>query len=209
MLPMAEDVRFEAMAFDFAAMAAAYGGDLDVARQLNARGTVDGPSPQAWRSYVAGEIDNLSGSFERAERHYREACAVATSVGVTFIEGVASVGLLAVQAAGGKTRDALLGYRSLIDYWQRTGAWTQQWTTLRNLADLFEQLGDQPLAAALRSAADEAPESSMLGSLTTATVANTVVPAVASNTTVTAPARTREEVLTLAHEGITRWLATT
>jgi hypothetical protein len=36
----------------------------------------------------------------------------------------------------------LPGYRALIDYWQRTAGWTQQWTTLRNLADRFEQLGD-------------------------------------------------------------------
>jgi hypothetical protein len=102
----------------------------------------------------------------------------------------------------------LRGYRTLIDYWQRTGAWTQQWTTLRNLADLFEQLGDPPLAAALRTAADEAPESSVLGALTTASLASTTA-TTTTTTTVTTPTRTRDEVLSLAHEGITRWLTTT
>jgi predicted ATPase len=207
-LPMAEVPGFEAIAFLGAAMAAAYAGDLDDARQLNERGTANGPSVRAFRSYVAGEIDNLSGSFDAAERHYRKACTLSTTVGATFIEGIATVGLLAVQAAGGKTRDALRGYRTLIDYWQRTGAWTQQWTTLRNLADLFEQLGDPPLAAALRTAADEAPESSVLGALTTASLASTTA-TTTTTTTVTTPTRTRDEVLSLAHEGITRWLTTT
>ena len=164
---------------------------------------------QAFRSYIAGEIENLSGSFATAELHYHEAGSLAASVGATFIEGVASVGLLSVQAAGGKSREALLGYRTLIDHWRRTGAWTQQWTTLRNLADLFEQLGDEPRAVALRSAADEAPESSVLGDLTTATVGGVNASSVRRHEAVAAPARTREEVLALAHDGITEWLAAT
>ena len=67
-----------------------------------------------------------------------------------IIQGVASVGLVAVQAASGQVREALAGYRDLdIDHWQRIGAWTQQWTTLRNAADLFDQLGDHELASFL------------------------------------------------------------
>jgi predicted ATPase/DNA-binding SARP family transcriptional activator len=209
MLAVAEVPRLEALAFTSAAMAATYGGQLDDARRLNARGATTAPSLLAWRSYIDGEIENFSGSFDAAERHYREACALAASVGITFLEGVASVGLVAVQAAAGKAREALLGYRALIDQWQRTGAWTQQWTTLRNLADLFEQLGDQALADALRRAADDAPESSVLGALTTATIAGTTAAPAAPTTTVAAPALTREEVLALANDGITRWLAHT
>ena len=52
----------------------------------------------------------------------------------------------------------LRGHADLIDYWERTGAWTQQWTTLRNLADLLDQLEDHDCASLLRRAADEAPE---------------------------------------------------
>ena len=49
--------------------------------------------------------------------------------------------------------EALAGYRDLIDHWKRIGAWTQQWTTLRNAADLFDRLGDHELASLLRDAA--------------------------------------------------------
>ena len=65
---------------------------------------------------------------------------------------------MSVQAASGDIRAALGGYGELIDYWERTGAWTQQWTTLRNLADLLDQLDDHDCASLLRRAADEAPE---------------------------------------------------
>jgi hypothetical protein len=51
-----------------------------------------------------------------------------------------------------------LGYGALIDRWERTGGWTQQWTTLRNLADLLDRLGDHTTGARLRDAADAAPE---------------------------------------------------
>src|SRR5215471_19269252 len=82
------------------------------------------------------------------------------------MQGIASVGLVAVQAASGQVPEALAGYRNLIDHWQRIGAWTQQWTTLRNAADLFDQLGDHELASFVRDAADRAPESSFAGTTT-------------------------------------------
>lgn len=44
------------------------------------------------------------------------------------------------------------GYRDLIDYWERTGSWVQQWTTLRNLAQLLRALGDEETAALLDAA---------------------------------------------------------
>ena len=62
------------------------------------------------------------------------------------------------KAAGGQTETALRGYWELIDYWERTGGWTQQWTTLRNVADLLDRLDDHDTASLLRAAADEAPE---------------------------------------------------
>jgi hypothetical protein len=49
----------------------------------------------------------------------------------------------------------------VIDQWQRTGNWTQQWTTLRNVIDLFVRLSaDEPsvvLMAALRASRLAAP----------------------------------------------------
>jgi hypothetical protein len=45
----------------------------------------------------------------------------------------------------------------VIDYFARTGNWTNVWTTLRNLADLLRRLGDDAPAAVI-DAADAAPD---------------------------------------------------
>jgi tetratricopeptide (TPR) repeat protein len=144
-----------------AALAVAYdGGDLDEARTLNRRGLEGAASPMmlSWGSYVDGEIESLAGHNEIAEDHYLRAIELARTAGATFIVGVASVGLLAVRAAAGRVDDALRGYREVIDYFARTGNWTHQWTTLRNLANLLRTLGDHETATLLDAAADRAPD---------------------------------------------------
>jgi predicted ATPase/DNA-binding SARP family transcriptional activator len=151
-----------APAVAFAALSAAYGGDPGGAAELMARAAPAAPTAIAFSTYVAAEIESLTGAWAEAERHYREAIELATRVGATFVEGVASVGLVSVLAASGRIEDALVGYRDLVDYWERVGAWTQQWTTLRNLASLLDDLGDTETASFLRHAADQAPESAAL-----------------------------------------------
>jgi hypothetical protein len=47
------------------------------------------------------------------------------------------VGLVTIRAATGRIADALDGYRNLIDYWERTGGWLKQWTTLEVLPNSF------------------------------------------------------------------------
>jgi hypothetical protein len=130
-----------------------------------------------------------------AQQQYRLALEQSERSGATFIWAVASVGLVSVQAAAGQTHDALVGYQELMTYFERTGAWTQQWTTLRNLADLFDRLGEHDASAALRAAADAAPE------------ASTVVNDGRVGAGEVTPGVTREEVLALAREVITRQLA--
>ena len=86
------------------------------------------------------------------------AVELARGSGATFLVGVATVGLLAVRAAGGRVHDALRGYREVIDYFARTGNWTHLWTTLRNLANLLRRLDDHDTATLLDTAADHAPD---------------------------------------------------
>ena len=83
---------------------------------------------------------------------------MARSVGATFVDGVASVGLVRLWGASGRTRAALEGYRTLLPDWRRSGHWTQVWTTLRNLAILLSQAGQPEAATVLLAAADGAPE---------------------------------------------------
>jgi predicted ATPase/DNA-binding SARP family transcriptional activator len=143
-----------------AALARAYAGDLDAARQLAARG-IDGarsPSMRAWAAYVGAEIDALAGRDTAAEQQYLRAVDLARASGATFLAGVATVGLLTVRAAGGRVAEALAGYREVVDYFARTGNWTHQWATLRDLARLLRSLGDGAAAALLEAAADAAPD---------------------------------------------------
>ncbi|WP_117212165.1 BTAD domain-containing putative transcriptional regulator [Allorhizocola rhizosphaerae] len=143
-----------------AALATAYAGDLEQARAMNERGlaAARSPSMRAWGAYVAGEIESLAGRGESAEEHYLRAIELAGTSGATFLAGIASVGLVSVRARCGRVGDALRGYREVIDYFARTGNWTHQWTTLRNLADLLRGLGDDEPAALIDAAADQAPD---------------------------------------------------
>jgi predicted ATPase/DNA-binding SARP family transcriptional activator len=143
-----------------AALALAYSGDADRARTLNDRGLAGAVSPsmRAWGAYVTGEIETAVGRRDRAEPHYVRAVDLARTAGATFLVGVASVGLLAARADAGRVREALVGYREVVDYFARTGNWTHQWETLRNLADLLRRLGDEQPADLLEAAADRAPD---------------------------------------------------
>ena len=143
-----------------AALATAYAGDLDRARELHARGHADAVSPsmRAWSEYVAGEIESIVGHAEAAERHYRRAVELARGCGATFLAGVAAVGLVALHGTTGRVAEALHGYRDVVDYFARTGNWPHLWPALRNLADLLRRIGDPDAAAVLDAAADHAPD---------------------------------------------------
>jgi predicted ATPase/class 3 adenylate cyclase len=200
---------WEAIALDSAALCAAYAGKLDDARGLNgrARSTTTSPSMRAFNHYITAEIDNVAGNWTSALNHYRECIALTGAADVVIIQGIASVGLVAVQAASGLVQEALAGYRELIDHWQRIGSWTQQWTTLRNAADLFDKLDDHNLALFLRDTADRAPEASVAGT-TTGRPQPTETDSIA-RISQGIDVYTREEVLDITRSAIDRWLAAT
>jgi hypothetical protein len=106
---------------------------------------------------------------------------------------VASVGLVAARAAAGRAAEALVGYREVVDYFARTGNWTHQWTTLRNLADLLRRLGDEHTAAQLDAAADAAPDAPARGT-----------PHGDGRHPSGAPVLTRDDVLQVARQAIER-----
>lgn len=181
------------------ALGATYAGDPDRARVLHERMmlTAQSPTTRAFAAYVGGEIDSATGNSARAEAQYLRAIELARTSGATFVVGIASVGLQTRRAAAGRIVDALRGYRQLVDYWSRTGNWNQQWTTLRNLADLLRRLDDHGPAALLDAAADQAPDAS-------------AVPAPRVPVTTDASSRpvpNRAQVLEIALQAIDRHLA--
>jgi predicted ATPase/DNA-binding SARP family transcriptional activator len=147
--------------YGVAALAAAYAGDLARADGLRVKlhATATSPALSAFDDYVAGEIAGIRGDEHAALEHYERAIDTAHRSGATLVEGIASVGRLTSLARAGRTTDALDGFRDLVGYWERTGGWVQQWTTLRNLASLLLALGDERTAVRLALAADAAPDS--------------------------------------------------
>ena len=145
-----------------AALGALYGGDEDRARALLDRAmavTADhgAPSHRAFAVYAAAEMA-AGADPDAAIDLYGQAIALARSVGATFVEGVASVGLVRLWGASGRRRQALEGYRTLLAAWRRSGNWTQVWTTMRNLAGLLAEAGQSEAAVTLLAAAAAAPE---------------------------------------------------
>jgi predicted ATPase/DNA-binding SARP family transcriptional activator len=152
--------------FASAALGALYAGDEDGARALVERAFDEtaaqgSTSDQAFARYAAAEM--AAGTDpDAAIELYRQAIDLALRAGGTFVQGVASVGLVRLWAASGRTAEALSGYRTLIEDWRRAGHWTQMWTTLRNLALLLADAGQSETAALVLGAAGAAPEAPMV-----------------------------------------------
>ena len=145
-----------------AALAAVYQGDADLARHHLATADawareVGSPTEIALCRYAWGE---LLAPTPAAQRDYEEAITLALGVGATFVASVSRVGLASTLTAIGRHRRALDEFDTVIRYWRTTGNWTQQWTTLRNVADLLETLGRRSTAVRIRTAAAEAPAAS-------------------------------------------------
>ncbi|MDP8971089.1 MAG: AfsR/SARP family transcriptional regulator [Actinomycetota bacterium] len=130
----------------------------DEARRV-ARATAN-PSATAWSLYVDGEI--LAGAAsDHAVALLDSSIDLARSVGSTFVLGVALVSASSVRGRHGDPHGALRMFLRVVEHWHGVGNWTQQWTTLRNVIELFVRLGaDIPAAVllgALRVADTAAP----------------------------------------------------
>jgi hypothetical protein len=64
---------------------------------------------------------------------------------------------LSAQVATGHHREAIAGYLNLLEHYERTGGWKFQWTTVQNIADLLDALGEPDVAAFLRQATSRPP----------------------------------------------------
>lgn len=130
----------------------------DEARRI-ARVTAN-PSAIAWSLYVDGEIV-ADADPDRAIVLLDASIDLARTVGSTFALGVALVSASSVRGRHGDPDRALEMFLQVVEHWHAVGNWTQQWTTLRNVIDLFVRIGaDTPAAvllSALRAADTAAP----------------------------------------------------
>ena len=149
-----------------AGLAAGYAGDSVRAAVLNRQGgqladDCGSHFARALNAYVTAELTNTRDTTTRIAA-YERAVEHARTVHAAFLEGVAQVGLASAQLAAGRSDDALRTYRTLIEYWMRTGSWIQQWTTLRNVAEALAVAGDHRTPITLLTAAAHDPAASAL-----------------------------------------------
>jgi predicted ATPase/DNA-binding winged helix-turn-helix (wHTH) protein len=146
----------DAWSLGAAAVVSAYTGDLERARSYVARAhetvlSTPAPSMVAWMEYCTAETENTVGRADLAMLD--RAIERAREVDATFVVGVAGVTRASVQAGRGDVAGAALSYLGLIRHWLRSGSWTQQWTTLRNVAEIIED-SDPPTALTILRAAE-------------------------------------------------------
>lgn len=105
----------------------------------------------AWCDYAEGEL--LAGSQpQRALELVDRAVADADRAGWRMVAGVGRLTASSLRARTADPADAVPGFERLIRHWDHVGDETHQWTTLRNLVELFTRLGAHAPAARLLGA---------------------------------------------------------
>ncbi|MGI9645707.1 MAG: winged helix-turn-helix domain-containing protein [Ilumatobacteraceae bacterium] len=131
----------------FAAMCAAFGGDVAAAREYFDRchSVLDEPVPieiVVNYHFVAGEIARVAGD-PSARASLERSVGLAKESDLYFSHGVAHVTLMSILVEQGETVAAAEGFVELIERWLRSNTWPQAWTTLRNAAELLSGVDDR------------------------------------------------------------------
>jgi predicted ATPase/DNA-binding SARP family transcriptional activator len=149
-----DDGDTEALGLASLALVLAYGGDIDAARvRVEEAAAVEGAGEgvRAFVRYARGEC-LADEEPERAIVLVEEAAELARSAEAWFVDGVARLTAASLRARHGDPYEALPVFADLVDHWRRSGSWPQQWTTLRNLAELLVRVGAEESAVAVASA---------------------------------------------------------
>ena len=152
-----DDIDSEVNALAGVALARAYGGRVDEAVTMAEMAVREaagaGPAVRAFSWYVKGEC-LAEAEPEAAVTIVEEAAVLASDCGAWFVEGVARLTAASVRGRIDEPADVVAAYADLLRHWQRSGNWTQQWTTLRNLVELLVRLEVDDAAVAIAAAAD-------------------------------------------------------
>jgi tetratricopeptide (TPR) repeat protein len=138
------------------AVARAYADDTAAALALIERArrlaeASGSPTARGWACYGAGET-LLEKDPVRAVALLEEAVQFGREAQDRFLTGVALVSVASVRGRQGETTQALRLFGEVIEHWHLAGNWTHQWTTLRNVIDLFYRLRADDAAAVLYGA---------------------------------------------------------
>ena len=135
------------------ALALTYAGLTEDARAV-AADSIDGaeqlgsPSLLAYALYAAGEAA-ADVDPDAAAELFAGALEAGRAAGAQFVVGITSLSAATLQARRGDPYEALRWYPELCEHWRRAGVWTQQWTTLRTLVELFTRIGRDEAASML------------------------------------------------------------
>lgn len=96
---------------------------------------------------------------DAALEYLDRAVELADGVEAHFIRGVALLSATSLRARHGDPTTAAWAVARIIEHWEQSGNWRQQWTTLRSAVELLTRLGDHEAAATLLGAieAGDAP----------------------------------------------------
>lgn len=142
------DADSEAMGLASAGLVLAYAGRVtEAVEAAEAAARVAGHAGQATHAFVRYAQGECLADTDprRAVVLVEEAARLARACDAWFVEGVARVTAASLWARHGEAVSALPAFAELIRHWHRSGSWTPQWTTLRNLAELLVRLEvDEP-----------------------------------------------------------------
>jgi predicted ATPase/DNA-binding SARP family transcriptional activator len=128
--------------------------ELTAAKVLAA--TSGNPTAQAFCDYVAGEL-RIDTQPTEALPLLERARNIARLVGNRYLAAIAGVSAVSCAARIGDPAPALGAYVELLDYFDRTGSRTQQWTTIRTLIETLTRLAQDEPAATLHGALTASP----------------------------------------------------
>ncbi len=136
-------------------LAEGYGGEVTAAaraRDLQALAHRHGwPVVAAWATYVRGELLR-DRDPEQADGLLEEALRQARDLDERYLYGVALVSAASIRSRHGDPEQARQLFVEVVRHWRGQGNWTHQWTTLRNVLDLWVRTGRTEPAAVLAEA---------------------------------------------------------
>ncbi|NED94661.1 hypothetical protein G1H11_04990 [Phytoactinopolyspora alkaliphila] len=151
-----DDAWYESQALILRGLALTYaddpeGGAVAADDSLRVSLATGNPSLTAWSLYTQAESSSTRDP-DQSRRHYEEAIALAEFVNSTFTANIAQVGLAALLMRTGEPMEALRAFRRSVTRWHQMQVWHHQWTTLRNLLQLFVNVGAYEEAATILGA---------------------------------------------------------